>query len=171
MKKKIIIVALLAIAVVVVVEMKNRKNAGQECSGCSNGTCTIPIPVEPRQPEAEDAKEDIRKPLPKLLDLGAGKCIPCKAMAPILEEMKVTFTGQLEVVFIDVWKNEDAGEEYGIRMIPTQIFFDAEGNELYRHEGFFSRNDMLAKWQELGYAFTGEPQNDEQGISNSEGNH
>jgi thioredoxin 1 len=38
-------------------------------------------------------------------------------------------------------------------MIPTQIFFDADGNELFRHEGFYARADMLAKWQELGYEF------------------
>ena len=46
-------------------------------------------------------------------------------------------------------------EQYGIRMIPTQIFYDAEGNELYRHEGFYGREDMLKKWRELGYTFTG----------------
>ena len=72
------------------------------------------------------------------------------------------------IVKIDVWENEDANEEYGIRMIPTQIFFDAEGNELFRHEGFYGRADMLAKWKELGYAF-GEPENNEQGTPNNEG--
>ena len=88
--------------------------------------------------------------LPRLVDLGADKCIPCKMMAPILEELKTTYAGQLQVEFIDVWKNPDAGEQYGIRVIPTQIFFDADGKELFRHEGFFAKEDMLAKWKELG---------------------
>ncbi len=93
--------------------------------------------------------------LPKLLDLGADKCVPCKAMAPILEEMRETFAGQLDVEFIDVWKDRDAGRPYNIKLIPTQIFFDADGSELFRHQGFFSREDMLAKWRELGYEFEG----------------
>ncbi|MFH1688696.1 MAG: thioredoxin family protein [Candidatus Eisenbacteria bacterium] len=90
---------------------------------------------------------------PVLLDLGADKCVPCKVMAPILEEMKETFEGQLDVRFIDVWKDASAAREFGVKIIPTQIFFDGEGNELFRHQGFFSREDMLAKWAELGYVF------------------
>jgi thioredoxin 1 len=42
------------------------------------------------------------------------------------------------------------GRQYGIRVIPTQIFYDAEGKERFRHEGFYGREDMLAKWKELG---------------------
>ena len=92
--------------------------------------------------------------LPKLIDLGADKCIPCKKMAPILEALREDFAGQLEVVFIDVWKNRQAAGAYGIKLIPTQIFFDADGDELFRHEGFFSREDILGKWSELGYALS-----------------
>lgn len=91
--------------------------------------------------------------LPRLVDLGADKCIPCKAMAPILDELKKTYAGQLQVDFIDVWKNEGAGEQYGIRVIPTQIFFAPDGKELFRHEGFFSREDILAQWAKLGMTF------------------
>lgn len=91
--------------------------------------------------------------LPRLVDLGAGKCIPCKKMAPILEKLKKEYAGRLEVDFIDVWKGPDAGKPYGIRLIPTQIFYDAAGKELFRHEGFFSEEDILAKWKELGVAF------------------
>jgi thioredoxin 1 len=71
-------------------------------------------------------------------------------MAPILEELRQEYKGRLEVTFIDVWKNPEAGRPFGIRVIPTQIFFDASGRELYRHEGFYSKKDILAKWQELG---------------------
>jgi thioredoxin 1 len=88
--------------------------------------------------------------LPRLVDLGADKCIPCKMMAPILDELKTTYAGRLQVDFIDVWKNQSAGQEYGIRVIPTQIFYSADGKELFRHEGFFSKEDILAKCAELG---------------------
>ena len=88
-------------------------------------------------------------PLPKLVDLGADKCVPCKMMAPILDQLETDFAQQFEVEFIDVWKNSEAGRRYGVRAIPTQIFFDAAGNELYRHTGFFAKEQILAKWDEL----------------------
>lgn len=90
------------------------------------------------------------KALPRLVDLGAGKCIPCKMMAPILEDLKKSLVGKLEVQFIDVWENPEAGKQYGINLIPTQIFYDAQGMELFRHEGFFGKDDILAKWKEFG---------------------
>jgi len=88
--------------------------------------------------------------LPRLVDLGRGKCIPCKMMAPILEELKHEYAERFAVDVIDVGENRDAAAKYGIRVIPTQIFFDASGNERFRHEGFMSKEDILAKWEELG---------------------
>ena len=92
--------------------------------------------------------------LPRLLDLGADKCIPCKKMAPILEGMKEEFAGRLQVDFIDVWKNPNEAPKYKVTTIPTQIFLDPEGNELLRHVGFFSREDILKTWSDHGYTFT-----------------
>jgi thioredoxin 1 len=78
-------------------------------------------------------------------------------MAPILEELKKEFAGRLDVEFIDVWVNPNAGDLYQIKLIPTQIFYDASGKELFRHEGFFSREDILAKWKELGVDLAAKP--------------
>lgn len=94
------------------------------------------------------------KALPRLVDLGADRCVPCKLMMPVLEQLRRDFPTQLEVVFIDVWKDRAAGEKHGVNIIPTQIFFDATGRELFRHEGFFSREEILAKWRELGVNLT-----------------
>src|SRR4029079_10057859 len=88
--------------------------------------------------------------LPRLLDLGAGRCVPCKEMAPILEELREKYRDKLDVVFIDVWQDRDAASKYDVSTIPTQIFFDAKGKERFRHEGVFSREEILAKWRELG---------------------
>jgi len=90
------------------------------------------------------------KALPRLVDLGAGKCIPCKMMKPILEDLTKNYAGTFKTEFIDVWENEDAAKPYNINLIPTQIFFGADGKELFRHEGFFSKEDILGKWKELG---------------------
>lgn len=91
--------------------------------------------------------------IPTLVDLGAGKCIPCKKMAPILDALREEYAGQFKVVFHDVWKDPEPGRQYGIRLIPTQIFLDPDGKELFRHEGFFSREDILREWKALGYPF------------------
>jgi thioredoxin 1 len=80
--------------------------------------------------------------LPRLVDLGAGKCIPCKRMAPILEALKIDYAGTVNVQFIDVWKDPAAGTPYKIRLIPTQVFFDRTGRERFRHEGFFGREEI-----------------------------
>ncbi|MBN2163568.1 MAG: thioredoxin family protein [Pontiellaceae bacterium] len=143
MKKNLIIVGLLAVAVVTVVGIKNAKHSNGGCSSCCSGGCPAP--------DATEARQCVM--LPRLLDLGSDQCVPCKMMDPILAELKSAYTGQLDVEFIDVWKDEEASALYGIRMIPTQVFFDVDGNELFRHEGFFAKEDILAKWQELGFEF------------------
>jgi thioredoxin 1 len=88
--------------------------------------------------------------LPRLVDLGSTVCIPCKMMAPILEELKKEYEGRLQVEFIDVMANPDAGAPYKISLIPTQIFFDTSGKERFRHEGFFSKDDLEKKLAEMG---------------------
>ncbi len=88
--------------------------------------------------------------LPRLVDLGANKCIPCKAMAPILEELRTEYAGRMEVQFIDVWRSPEAAAPYGVRTIPTQIFFGPDGRELARHVGFMPKSEILAQWKALG---------------------
>ena len=108
-------------------------------------------PVDSASQEQRDtAQAEAATPLPRLVDVGADKCIPCKMMAPILEELKREYAGKFAVEFVDVWKNPGAVDAYGIQLIPTQIFLDASGKELFRHEGFYAKEDILAKWKELG---------------------
>jgi len=77
-------------------------------------------------------------------------------MAPVLAELREHYQGRLDVVFIDVWENPNAAEPYSVETIPTQIFFDAEGKERYRHVGFFSKEEILSQWKELGIDLGGE---------------
>lgn len=90
-----------------------------------------------------------QKKLPRMIDLGADKCIPCIKMAPILAELKTEYDGKAEIEFIDVWKEPSAGREYGVRIIPTQIFYDQEGKEVWRHEGFLSKEEIVARLKDL----------------------
>jgi thioredoxin 1 len=146
----IVIVLIVAVAVVITLKQNNKTNSG-------TGIVERPVKiVEDPQAEGLDAVEGMStKGLPRMVDLGADKCIPCKMMAPILKELKSEYEGTLIVDFIDVWKNPDEGPKYGIKLIPTQIFFDASGKERFRHEGFISKEDILAKWKELGVDLAG----------------
>jgi thioredoxin 1 len=103
-------------------------------------------------PLAENTQPGVQT-LPKLVDVGADKCIPCIKMAPILEALKNDFSGRMDVEFVDAWKRREEAARYEVQMIPTQIFYDEKGKELYRHTGFYGREDILGKWQELGYSF------------------
>lgn len=94
--------------------------------------------------------KNTQEKLPRLVDVGADMCIPCKMMEPIMEELKREYKGVLEVEFVDIWKNPDAGQKYRIRAIPTQIFYDAYGKELYRHMGFISKEQILNTFKNLG---------------------
>jgi thioredoxin len=91
--------------------------------------------------------------LPKLMDFGAEKCMACQKLAPILEKMKKEYAGIMDVAFIDVWlkKNVTIAKKYKIKSIPTQIFFDKDGKELWRHVGFISVKDMIKQFKVLGY--------------------
>ena len=97
--------------------------------------------------------EEVSRSIPILVDLGAGKCIPCRQMKPVLEELEREYVGKFEVVFYDVWEDPKPAREYGIHAIPTQIFIDEEGRELFRHVGFYSKEEILQTWRDLGYDF------------------
>ena len=114
-----------------------------------NHASQIGVSMNENEPAVLREKERIRS-LPRLIDLGASKCIPCKKMAPILEEIREEYRGVLDVEFIDVWKDRASGPKYGIRLIPTQIFYDSSGRELTRHEGFIGKEDILGTFRRFG---------------------
>jgi len=151
---KLAIVAALAVTVFAAVTLKQNKGKMQAETNTAAAQAATNAPVENTGDQTAPVATD---KLPKLLDLGAGKCIPCKMMFPVLKELKKEFTGRLNVEFIDVWENPDAGKPYGIEVIPTQIFFDANGKELFRHVGFYAKEDILAKWKELGVDMAAKP--------------
>ena len=85
-----------------------------------------------------------------MLDLGAHKCVPCKMMAPIITDLQKEYEGKASIIFIDVWENRAEAGKYGIRSIPTQIFYSKEGKEIKRHVGFMDKKSIVAVLTELG---------------------
>ena len=85
-----------------------------------------------------------------MIDLGAKSCIPCKMMAPIMEKLEKVYQGKAAIVFIDVWVNRNQAGRFGISAIPTQIFFDPQGKEVYRHVGFMGEEAIVAQLKKMG---------------------
>jgi thioredoxin 1 len=134
---RVAVIALLAAAVVVLLVVKVRRPGSESTIAPSVPAATLPAPAAG---------------LPRLLDLGSTKCQACVAMEAVLEELRRDHAGRLQVDFIDVFVSQDSAEQYGITLIPTQIFYDAAGKELFRHQGFIAAADVVAKFRELGIA-------------------
>lgn len=90
-----------------------------------------------------DLNLDFSKYKVTFIELGADRCIPCRAMQPIMREIAREFKGQVQVVFYDVWKDPRPARKYGIQLIPTQVFIDQTGKEFFRHVGFFPKGEIL----------------------------
>jgi thioredoxin 1 len=103
------------------------------------------------QSSVERIPKDIAKvPLPKLLDFGRGQCIPCKAMAPVLKELSEEYKDRVIIKIIEIDQEPNLTRANRIRLIPTQIFFDAKNQEVLRHEGFMGKDDIKKVFQKMG---------------------
>lgn len=136
MKKRILIAALGFVALLVI-------------------TVVVRFQFSQRTPEATLAGSHEISGIPvkgmvTMLDLGANLCIPCKMMAPIMERVEKNYKGKAAIIFVDVWKNQEPAKRFGIRAIPTQIFFDKQGKEVYRHAGFMSEEAIVAQLKKMG---------------------
>jgi thioredoxin 1 len=140
--KRLLIVLLLLLAASLSVVSLLRAEKQSPC--CSSAGADVP-----------GASVAVNAALPRLVDVGAAKCIPCKMMAPILEELKKEYAGRLDVVFVDVWKYPDEAKKYGVRTIPTQIFY-VSGKEVTRHQGYISKGGILKTFENLGVSLQNE---------------
>lgn len=167
------ILALVAVVLVIVVIVAAKAGKGTEPIATSDPQAALTAPEPVGEPPAEAAPEPAaadeqaaqepapategqtaetasEEELPKLLELGSVGCKPCEYMAPIIDALEEELAGKVVVEFHDVGRNMAIAEQYQIMTIPTQVFLDAEGKELFRHIGVFEKEEILAKLKELG---------------------
>ncbi len=103
-------------------------------------------------PSATDAvvSKALSSGKPTVIDLGARTCIPCKKMAPILESLSGEYRNRASVLFIDVHEDQAAASRFKVQMIPTQIFFNAQGHEVKRHIGFMDKAAIVKELKAAG---------------------
>lgn len=120
MKKQIIFVLFL-VFILVSCKKSNTENTNQTSGNKSSDTTKFKI---------------------EFVELGSVDCIPCKKMQPIMKSIETKYKGLVKVTFYDVWKDTKKSEEYEIDLIPTQVFKDANGKEIFRHQGFFAEEEI-----------------------------
>lgn len=92
----------------------------------------------------------LKSGIPTVLDLGSGTCIPCKMMKPIFEELEKEYQGKANIILLEINDYRDLANQYQVRVIPTQIFFDKQGNQTWRHEGFLAKEEIVKRLKEMG---------------------
>ncbi len=109
--------------------------------------------ISSKPPESnteEDFKNALKSGKPFLVDFGANNCLPCRQMRPLLKEIDKEYVGKVKVLVIDVYRYQNLAREFKIQLIPTLIFFDKQGKEIFRHIGFMDKEKIVAKLKEIG---------------------
>jgi len=99
--------------------------------------------------QISEARDIPVKNMVTMVDLGAKFCVPCKLMAPILAELEKEYQGRAAVIFVDVREQKGKAKEFNVSTIPTQIFYDNSGQEVWRHVGFLDKESIKEKLDAL----------------------
>lgn len=146
----VILIALLALGGCQAKTDTPRSEAAQSPAGSDPGVVQspvvsdaepVPAPDQPQTPAEPESPQETT-PLVTFIELGAESCIPCKMMKPVLKEISDEYQGLVKVIFIDLNKDKDAAQKYRVRVMPTQVFLDAQGREFFRHEGFYPKAEI-----------------------------
>lgn len=170
-KTYVIVGVVLAIVIVIMIKQTGSMSAdaavapadgmaGAQAQGAEAGPIAEAAPNSAPETEVSAADQptsvdppvtaDSKAQLPRFVEVGADSCIPCKMMQPVLDELRKAYGGRLTVEFADVWENPDLGDKYQVRTIPTQVIYDAEDNEVFRHIGYWPKEEIDRKLKELG---------------------
>jgi thioredoxin 1 len=152
---KIAIVALLALSVAATFALRGGKRAeyvtvrdqpAVQAPEARGGSAPVPAAADP----AVGTPAVAATARPRILELGSMRCQACLEMAKVLDALRASQGARLQVDFIDVFEEPAAADRYKIALIPTQILYDGAGKEIFRHQGFLSQDDILAKFRERG---------------------
>ncbi|PKN57444.1 MAG: thioredoxin [Deltaproteobacteria bacterium HGW-Deltaproteobacteria-14] len=141
-----IIISLTALGIVIALAYRGAQSSADEAAppASHEGVAVASAPTSPAPAPAPRA-------LPRLVELGSDSCASCKAMMPVLAELRRAHPDTLKVDFIDVWKHPDDAEPFKVRIIPTQVFLAPDGRELDRHQGFYPADAIRERFRTLGF--------------------
>jgi thioredoxin 1 len=106
------------------------------------------------KPPESNTEDELKKAFasgkPFLVDFGANSCLPCRQLRPILNELVKEYSGKAKILVIDVYNYQHLAKEYKIQALPTLVFFDNKGKEVFRHPGAMNKDQIVAKLKEIG---------------------
>ncbi len=111
--------------------------------------CTIKA-IPAATPSVIATTQTIFQDIPTLAEFGRDTCVPCKEMRPILEKLAEEYEGKLRVAIINIDDHKTLTSQNNILAIPTQICFDENGVEVYRHIGFWPEEEIIAQLKAMG---------------------
>ena len=116
-----------------------------------------PAPVAPKVQNQSRSTKDIKTldealkaGVPVVVKLGSDKCIPCRAMNPIIKELAAEQDGKAIFLSLDVYENRELASQAGVRVIPTILFYDRHGQPKAKSEGGMSKEELLKAIDEMG---------------------
>ena len=141
-------------------EMKGKEKAEEYVASLKNkskieineGRLKDVTALPPPTNTKEDYQQAMKTGKPVLVDFGANSCMPCRQIRPILKEIEKEYTGKASVLIIDVYKYQDLAREHKVQLIPTLIFFDKAGKEVFRHVGAWDKDSIVGKLKDAGAA-------------------
>lgn len=87
---------------------------------------------------------------PVMFEFGKGSCKACKEMGELIYRLKKSHP-HYRLFYIDIGRDRKAAADHGIQMIPTQLFFNGEGKEVYRHVGGFTTEGFMQTLKKYGF--------------------
>jgi len=106
--------------------------------------------LEPPTNTGEELNKALLGGKPVLVDFGSNKCIPCRQLRPILKEVAQELSGKAHVLIIDIFQYQGLARQHRINLIPTLVFFDAQGKETFRRSGVWDKASIARKLKEAG---------------------
>ena len=126
-----------------------RKEARIEIDGKVLQKLAVVEPGMETQTEA-DFRKALKGGKPMVVDFGSNSCIPCRQLRPVLQKVRKDHEGRLEVLIIEIQKNQQLAAEYQIQVMPTVVFIDKVGQEVFRHQGFMSEEKIKEQLARMG---------------------
>lgn len=138
------VLLLVAVAVYAVVISKKDRVEGKSGQTPADPAITAVVPLPP------DTSCCTVELVPTMLELGSEGCIPCEQMIPVMAALREEYPGKIAIEFHDVREDQTMARRYNIRLIPTQIFLTADGEEYFRHEGFLPKEEIEGIFRQMG---------------------
>jgi len=110
------------------------------------------VEAKAQKPKPESKKVTEKpKELPKMWDFGSTTCLPCKTMKEVLDPMMAGYKGKVDIRIINVYEETELTKQFRIVTIPTQVFIDVDGKELFRHIGVYPRDSIEACFKKFSF--------------------